>query len=186
LLDRLGLTLPWDKPAVSLKEIAVPARNPPYNKQLVGRRPELPGVATNSRRIRRGSPPKDRSKGKPTSSRSVSRRHLAVCHGRGDVGYVDQVGRRYTARTLDGRWLGVFRNLKEAADAVSAAYAPAAAPGRDHKQAGLGSPTRRVTRSARLSKKSIQTTPELHPQCSRRSHRSWSASQELCGGDSNE
>lgn len=30
----------------------MPARNPPYNKQLVGCRPELPGVATNSRRIR--------------------------------------------------------------------------------------------------------------------------------------
>jgi hypothetical protein len=53
--------------------------------------------------------------------RPPQRRHLAVCLGRGDVGYIDQVGRTYTSTALDGRSLGVFADLKSAADAVSAA-----------------------------------------------------------------
>jgi hypothetical protein len=52
---------------------------------------------------------------------SPQRRHLAVCLGRGDVGYIDQVGRAYTAKALDGQSLGVFADLRSAADAVSAA-----------------------------------------------------------------
>jgi hypothetical protein len=52
----------------------------------------------------------------------VQRRHFAVCLGRGDVGYIDQVGRTYTAKAFDGSVLGVFADLKTAADAVSAAY----------------------------------------------------------------
>jgi hypothetical protein len=51
----------------------------------------------------------------------MGRRHLAVCLGRGDVGYIDQVGRTYTATALDGRSLGVFADLKSAANAVSTA-----------------------------------------------------------------
>jgi hypothetical protein len=54
-------------------------------------------------------------------ARPLQRRHLAVCLGRGDVGYIDQVGRTYTAKTLDGQSLGVFADLRSAADAVSAA-----------------------------------------------------------------
>jgi hypothetical protein len=38
------------------------------------------------------------------------------------VGFIDQVGRDYTAKAVGGRKLGVFRSLKDAADAVSAAH----------------------------------------------------------------
>jgi hypothetical protein len=102
----------------------VSARNSqPSNKsKLFGRRPEpLGGRKIFSRRIRPGGTREDRPKRNPTSSISGSRRYLSVCLGRGDVGYIDQVGRAYTAKALDGQSLGVFADLRGAADAVSAA-----------------------------------------------------------------
>jgi hypothetical protein len=102
----------------------MPARNSqsPKKSKLFGRRPEMLGAGkVNSRQIRRGSSREDRSKRSPTPSESGSRHHLSVCLGRGDVGYIDQVSRTYTAKTLDGQSLGVFVDLRSAADAVSTA-----------------------------------------------------------------
>jgi hypothetical protein len=102
----------------------VPARNSQSTNKSkpFGLRPEPLGAGkVNSRRIRRGSSREDRSKRSPTSSKSGSRHHVSVCLGRGDVGYIDQVGRTYTAKTLDGQSLGVFVDLRSAADAVSTA-----------------------------------------------------------------
>lgn len=66
------------------------------------------------------------SQSKATKTRAktqdVERHSLAVTHGQDAVGFVDQAGKRFTARDVDGRKLGAFRTLKAAADAVSAAY----------------------------------------------------------------
>jgi hypothetical protein len=80
--------------------------------------PRLPATSLGSktsadRHSKKRSPNR---RGKP-----LERRHLAVCLGRGDVGYIDQVGRAYTAKALDGQSLGAFADLRSAADAVSAA-----------------------------------------------------------------
>jgi hypothetical protein len=108
--------------AVSVKEIAVPASNSQSSNKLFGRRSELLGASkVFSRRIRPGASREDRPKRNPTSSRSGSRHHLSVYLGRGDVGYIDQVGRTYTAKTLDGESLGVFAEFWSAADTVSVA-----------------------------------------------------------------
>jgi hypothetical protein len=117
-----GLDPPSGSQAVSLKEIAVPARNSQSLNKLFGRRPELLGAGkVFSRRIRPGAFREDHPKRNPTSSRSGSRHHLSVHQGRGEVDYIDQVGRAYSAKALDGQSLGVFADLKSAADAVSAA-----------------------------------------------------------------
>jgi hypothetical protein len=106
----------------------VPARNSQSSNKLFGRRSELLSAGkVFSRRIRPGASREDRPKRNPTSSRSGSRHHLSVHLGRGEVGYIDQIGRTYTAKTLDAQSLGAFADHRNAADAVSAA-APQAQP----------------------------------------------------------
>jgi hypothetical protein len=98
------------------------ARSSQSSNKLFGRRPEPLGAGkVFSRRIRPGASREDRPKRNPTSSRSGSRHHLSVHLGRVEVGYIDQVGRAYTAKALDGQSLGVFADLRSAADAASAA-----------------------------------------------------------------
>jgi hypothetical protein len=100
----------------------VPARNSQSSNKLFGRRPELLGAGkVFSCRIRPCASREDRPKRNPTSSRSSSRHYLSVYLGPGDVGYIYQVGRTYTAKTLDGQSLGVFAEFWSAADAVSVA-----------------------------------------------------------------
>jgi hypothetical protein len=106
----------------------VPARNsqsPHTSKLLVAPQNCWGRVKSIVVRIRPGGSREDRPKRNPTSSKSGSRRHLSVCLGRGDVGYIDQVGRTYTATALDGRSLDVFADLKsvERAAALTASAA---------------------------------------------------------------
>lgn len=66
------------------------------------------------------------SQQKNTKSKAAaqeSERHfLTVTHGQVTAGYIEQKGKAFKATAVDGRALGIFANLKAAADAVSAAH----------------------------------------------------------------
>jgi hypothetical protein len=63
---------------------------------------------------------KDTKARRPDQQKVV--RHLAVAHGTGTAGWVDQDGRQLAATDVDGAIVGVFANVTEGANAISDAW----------------------------------------------------------------
>jgi hypothetical protein len=55
-----------------------------------------------------------------SSARAVERHSLSVYSGTIWLGSTEQVGDEFTAKTIKGKKIGIFANLKLAADAISA------------------------------------------------------------------
>jgi hypothetical protein len=55
-----------------------------------------------------------------SSARAVERHSLSVYSGTIWLGLIEQVGEEFTAKTITGKKIGIFGNLKLAADAMSA------------------------------------------------------------------
>src|SRR5262245_31683179 len=91
--------------------------------------PEMrsPALAATKRRANRSKSASKASKRRQstksiTEPQAVSQRSFAINFGRRTAGYVLQDGGAFIVRTTDGRSVGTFAKLKEAADALSPAH----------------------------------------------------------------
>ena len=83
----------------------------------------LPKKIGKRKSARRKIRPKKKIRGRNSrrsSAGAVERRSLSVYSGTIWLGLIEQVGEEFTAKTITGKKIGIFGNLKLAADAMSA------------------------------------------------------------------
>jgi hypothetical protein len=83
-----------------------------------------PALGGNKRRANRefGKSERQNSTKAGQDSQATECRPFWVTHGQANIGFVQQAGKRYTAKDADERDIGLFDSLKPAADAVGARY----------------------------------------------------------------
>jgi hypothetical protein len=100
----------------------VPDEGPPHKKRRPGRSfGERAGPKSKSSKHNENN--KDQS-----AEQGVERRRLTLTHGQEAAGFIEQLGKQFTASAIDGRRLGIFTSLKAAANAISDAFTRGGGP----------------------------------------------------------
>jgi hypothetical protein len=102
------------------KRRAKRSRKVPDGPPLQKRSPASPASENGANRKSKSSQTQDKKSCPKTQD--VERHFLWISHGQTTVGFVEQTGKSFVATSPDGRELGIFGDLKAAADATSAAY----------------------------------------------------------------
>jgi hypothetical protein len=83
-----------------------------FDYSAVSPESERKKIRRKTKRLRGNSP--------EVSKRAAERRSFSIYDGQNWLGSVEQRGDAFTAKTIKGKKIGIFANLKLAADAISA------------------------------------------------------------------